>query len=158
MDNQFERAIIELGLRIPEPSNSVANFVPWVVTNHLLVISGQIPVVDGRPGFIGKVGLDLSVEEGQLAARACALQILSVVRQACDGDLDRVVKCVRLGGFINSTPEFTSQPMVMNGASDLIVAVFKEQGRHARVAVGVNSLPFGVAVEVDAIFEVTPRP
>lgn len=154
MMNRYEEVIAELGLTIPEPAIPVANFVPYVVTGKLVYISGQIPLEAGRANFVGKLGLDFTVEEGQEAARACALSVLALIRHACGGDLSRVVRCVRLGGFINSTPEFTGQPQVMNGASDLIVSVFGEQGRHARAAVGVNSLPFGVAVEVDAIFEI----
>ena len=152
--NRYEQVIAELGLTIPEPATPVANFVPYVVTGKLVYISGQIPFQAGRAVFVGKLGADFTVEEGQEAARTCALQVLALIRRACGGDLDKVVRCIRLGGFINSTPEFTSQPQVMNGASDLIVSVFGERGRHARAAVGVNSLPWGVAVEVDAIFEI----
>lgn len=152
--NRYEQVIAELGLTIPEPAAPVANFVPYVVTGKLVYISGQIPLQAGRAVFVGKLGADFTVEEGQEAARICALQVLALIRRACGGDLDKVVRCVRLGGFINSTPEFTNQPQVMNGASDLIVSVFGERGRHARAAVGVNSLPGGVAVEVDAVFEI----
>ncbi|HEV2913007.1 MAG TPA: RidA family protein [Pyrinomonadaceae bacterium] len=152
--NRYEEALSKLGLVIPEPSIPVANFAPYAVTGKLVYVSGQIPMRDGKVSFVGKLGREFSVEEGQEAARACALNTLSVIRHACGGDLDRVVRCVRLGGFINSTSEFADQPKVMNGASDLMVAVFGERGRHARVAVGVNTLPFNVAVEVDAIFEI----
>lgn len=154
MMNKYEQVIAELGLTIPEPAIPVANFIPYVITGKLVYISGQIPLQAGQASFIGKLGLDFTVEDGQEAARTCALQVLALIRHACDGDLSKVVRCVRLGGFINSTPEFTNQPQVMNGASDLIVSVFGEQGRHARAAVGVSSLPAGVAVEVDAIFEI----
>ena len=153
--NRYEEALAELGLTIPEAAAPVANFVPYVVTGNLVYVSGQIPMRDGEIGFIGKLGREFDVAQGREAARACALNVLSVLRQACGGDLDRVTRCVRLGGFINSTDDFTAQPEVMNGASDLLVAVFGERGRHARTAVSVNSLPRGVAVEVDAVFEIT---
>ena len=155
--NKYDEKIAELGLRLPEPVSPVANFVPYVVVANFIYVSGQIPLEDGRPCFLGKLGRDLTVEEGQNAARTCALQVLGVVRHACGGDLNKVVRCVRLGGFINSMPEFTDQPRVMNGASDLIVSVFGESGRHARAAVGVNALPAGVAVEVDAIFQIAAQ-
>ena len=152
--DRYEEALAGLGLSFPEPAAPVANFVPSVVTGNLVYISGQIPVRDGEIGFVGKLGRDFDVEQGREAARACALNLLAVLRSACGGDLDRVARCVRLGGFINSTDEFTAQPEVMNGASDLLVAVLGERGRHARTAVSVNALPRGVAVEVDAIFEI----
>lgn len=151
--SRYEEALAELGLTIPEVAAPVANFVPYVVTGNLVYISGQIPMQAGKLGFVGKLGRDFEVEQGREAARLCALNVLSVIRQACGGDLDRVARCVRLGGFINSADDFTSQPEVMNGASDLLVAVFGERGRHARTAVSVNALPRGVAVEVDAVFE-----
>lgn len=152
--NKFEEAIANLGLTIPEPTIPVANYVPYVVSGKNVYISGQIPMQAGQITFVGKLGQDFTVEQGQEAARVCALNILALIRHACEGDLGRVVRCVRLGGFVNGTPEFTDQPQVINGASDLMVAVFGERGRHARAAVGVNSLPRGVAVEIDAIFEI----
>jgi enamine deaminase RidA (YjgF/YER057c/UK114 family) len=152
--NKYEEALAKLGLTIPEPTIPVANYVPYVISGKLVYISGQIPMHAGQVSFIGKLGREFSVEQGQEAARACALNILALIRHACGGDLDRIVRCVRLGGFVNGTPEFTDQPQVMNGASDLMVAAFGERGRHARAAVGVNSLPRGVAVEVDALFEI----
>jgi len=153
--SRYEEVLAELGLTIPELAAPVANFVPYVMTGSLVYVSGQIPVRDGEIGFVGKLGRDFDVDEGREAARLCALNVLSVIRAACGGNLDRVSRCVRLGGFINSTDEFTAQPEVMNGASDLVVAVFGERGRHARAAVSVNALPRGVAVEVDAVFEIT---
>ena len=152
--NRYDEKIVALGLQIPESILPVGNFVPYVVANNLVYVSGQIPLQGGRPAFVGKLGRDFTVEEGQKAARICALQVLGIIKDACGGDLSKVVRCVRLGGFINSLPEFTNQPQVMNGASDLMVSVFGDSGRHARAAVGVNSLPAGVAVEVDAIFEI----
>jgi enamine deaminase RidA (YjgF/YER057c/UK114 family) len=155
--NAFECRIVELNLEIPVPLPSIANFVPFAIAGNLIYVSGQIPIKDGRPSFIGKLGRELGVEEGMLAARTCALQVIGVVRHACNADLSKIRRCIRLGGFVNCVPEFADQPQVMNGASDLIVSIFGEMGRHARVAVGVNSLPCGVAVEVDAIFELDRR-
>ena len=120
-----------------------------------MFISGQIPVIGGKPAFIGTVGAELGVVDGVAAARTCALSILAQAREALGGDLDRVVRCVKLLGFVASTPDFGDQPKVINGASDLMVEVFGEAGRHARAAVGMASLPLGVAVEVEAIFEVS---
>jgi enamine deaminase RidA (YjgF/YER057c/UK114 family) len=153
--DKYQEALAKLGLTFPEMTLPVANFVPYVITGNLVYISGQIPMRNGEVVFVGKLGRDFTVEQCQEAARICALNALAILHHACGGDLDRVARCVRLGGFINSTPEFADQPEVMNGASDLIVSVFGERGRHARAAVGVNSLPRGVAVEVDAIFEIT---
>jgi len=144
----------ELGIELPEAPAPAANYVPWVRAGALVFVSGQIPMVDGKPGFVGKLGEDMSVEEGQAAARTCALALLAQVKVACDGDLDRVVRCLKLGGFVNCAPDFTDHPKVINGASNLMVDVLGDAGRHARFAVGAASLPFGVAVEVDGIFEV----
>src|ERR687883_107236 len=125
--NRYAETLTGLGLTIPELAAPVANFVPYVVTGNLVYVSGQIPMRAGEIVFVGKLGRDLDVEQGREAAQVCALNVLSVIRQACGGDLDRVARCVRLGGFINSTDEFTSQPEVMNGASDLLVAVFGQR-------------------------------
>jgi enamine deaminase RidA (YjgF/YER057c/UK114 family) len=152
--SKYEEALEKLGLAIPEPSVPVAQYVPYVISGKLVFISGQIPVQGGEIGFVGKLGRDFSVEQGQEAGRVCALNIMSLLRHACEGNLDRVVRCVRIGVFVNGTKSFTDQPQVANGASDLFVAVFGDRGRHARAAVGVNSLPRGVAVEVDAVFEI----
>ena len=152
--DKFEEALDKLGLSFPEPTIPVANYVPYVISGKLVYVSGQIPMQAGQLSFVGKLGREFSIEQGQEAARICALNVLGLIKHACDGKLERVVRCVRLGGFINGTDDFIDQPQVMNGASDLMVAVFGERGRHARAAVGVNSLPRGVAVEVDAIFEI----
>ena len=152
--DKFEEAVANLGLTIPEPTIPVANYVPYVISGKHVFISGQIPMQSGQIGFVGKLGREFSVEQGQEAARICGLNILALIRHACGGNLERVVRCVRLGGFVNGTDDFTDQPQVVNGASDLMVAVFGERGRHARAAVGANSLPRGVAVEVDAVFEI----
>lgn len=152
--DKFEEALSKLGLSFPEPTLPVANYVPYVISGKHVYISGQIPMQSGQLSFVGKLGREFSIEQGQEAARICGLNILGLIRHACDGNLERVVRCVKLGGFVNGTDDFTDQPQVVNGASDLMVAVFGERGRHARAAVGVNSLPRGVAVEVDAIFEI----
>lgn len=154
MVGTIDKRLSELGIELPPANTPAGNYVPFVRTGSLLFISGQIPVVDGKPGFIGTLGAALTVEDGAQAARTCALSILAQVHGALGGDLDRVVRCVKLSGFVACTAEFNDQPKVINGASDLMVEVFGEAGRHARAAVGMASLPGGVAVEVEAIFEV----
>ena len=144
----------KLNIILPQQSAPAANYVPFVKVGPLVFISGQLPSSQGELKYKGKLGDTISIEEGQAAARLCALNILAQLKVACEGDLNRVVRCVRLGGFINSTDIFQDHPKVMNGASDLMVEVFDEKGHHARAAVGVNALPFGVAVEVDALFKV----
>ncbi len=149
-----EERLQALGLELPEPAAPAANYVPFVRTRHEVFVSGQVPVRDGKLAFRGKVGTDYTVEEAQEAARLCAVNILAVAKVACDGDLDRVKRCVKLGGFVNCTPEFEQHPAVINGASDLMVEVLGDAGKHARFAVGTNALPFNVPVEIDAVFEV----
>ena len=149
-----ESRLQELGLSLPSPSTALANYVPYLKVGSLVFISGQLPSWNGRLDYIGKVGREFSIEEGQKAARLCALNILAQLKGACEGDWNHVIHCVRLGGFVHSTDDFKDQPQVVNGASDLMVALFGEKGRHARAAVGINALPFGVAVEIEAIFEV----
>jgi enamine deaminase RidA (YjgF/YER057c/UK114 family) len=148
----IEQKLETLGITLPTPPQAVANYVPFVVAGSMVIISGQLPMKEGQVAFKGKVGQDLSLEEGQIAARQCAINILTQLKAACDGDLDRVRRCLRLGGFVNCAPDYTDQPKVMNGASDLMVEVFGDAGRHARAAVGVNALPLGAAVEVEAMF------
>lgn len=143
-----------LGHTLPKPSTPAANYVPWVRSGDLVFISGQVSAAEGLGTHLGKLGENVSIEDGQAAARVCALNILAHLASAVEDDLSRVVRCVRLGGFVNSTPDFTSQPLVVNGASDFMVDVLGEAGNHSRAAVGVAALPRGVAVEVDAIFEV----
>ncbi len=143
-----------LGIILPAPIAPIANYVPFIRTGNQVFISGQLPIKNGEVKFAGKVGDDLSIEEGQNAARICAINVLANLNVACDGDLNRVVRCVKLGIFINATPDFTNHPVVANGASDLMVEVFGEKGKHSRFAMGAGSLPRGVAVEVDAIFEI----
>jgi len=151
----IEQRLTELGVTLPVPPMPVASYVPYTISGKLVVISGQIPLADGKPQYIGKLGAGMSLEDGQAAARLCALNLIAQVKAACGGDLDRVTRCMRLGVFVNATPDFTQQPEVANGASDFIVQVFGDIGRHARAAVGAGSLPRGVAVEVEGIFEIS---
>ena len=149
----FEKKINELDLTLPEAKAPVGNYVATKITNKLLFISGQISI-DENGGLIkGKIGKDLNTEAGYNAAKRCALSIVSQVKKACDGDLSKIKSCIKLTGFVNSTDDFTDQPKVLNGASDLIASIFGDAGMHARAAVSTNSLPLGVSVEVDAIFE-----
>ena len=154
MSGRIEARLKELGIELPQPSAPVANYVPYTVSGNLVVVSGQLCVWNGERRFIGKLGAGIGIADGQQAARLCALNVLAHLRAACGGDLDRVRRCLRLGGFVNCTPDFTDMPQVVNGASDLMVELFGDIGRHARAAVGVSSLPGGVAVEVEAIFEI----
>ena len=152
---QVEKKLAELGIVLPAPVPPVANYVPFVRTGSLLFVSGQICVgVDGKLVAKGKLGETVAIEDGQAAARACAINLIAQLKVAL-GDLDKVVRVVRLGGFINSEPTFLDGPKVMNGASDLVVQVFGEKGRHARTTVGVASLPADAAIEVEGLFEVT---
>ena len=150
---RIDDRLAELGLTLPEPVAPVANYVPYVVSGNLVFISGQISV--GAEGLIkGTLGAGMDIADGVEAAKACAINLIAQLRVACSGDLDRVKRVVKLGGFVNSTPDFTDQPKVINGASDLMVAVFGEAGRHARAAVSAPSLPLGAAVEIDGVFEI----
>lgn len=152
MSGRIEARIAELGLSLPEAPAPAANYVPFVQSGKLIFVSGQVSA--GPDGLIkGRLGDDMSVEDAAEAARACALSLLAQLRAACDGDLDRLVRVVKLTGFVNSTPDTGDQPLVINGASDLLVDILGEAGRHSRSAVGAV-LPFGVAVEIEAIFEV----
>ncbi len=154
MSGRIDARLKELGLTLPAAATPAANYVPTVQSGNLVYVAGQIPLEAGQTRFVGKLGRDISLEDGQKSARLCALNVLAHLKAACGGDLDRVKRCVRVGGFVNSMPEFVDQPQVVNGASDLIVQVFGDAGKHARAAVGVASLPRGVSVEVDAIFEI----
>ncbi len=148
-----ERRLAEKGVALPDAAAPAANYVPFVRSGALVFVSGQLPMKDGAPAVHGLLGQDLDVPAGAEAARLCAINIIAQVKRACQGDLDRVARCVRLGGFVAATPDFTQHPAVINGASDLIAHAFGDGGAHARAAVGVASLPFGVAVEVEAVFE-----
>ena len=154
MAGAVEKKLNELGIVLTEPAAPVANYVPFVRTGNLLSISGQICHEGGKLVAKGKLGADVSIEDGQKAARACAVNVLAHVKVAL-GDLDKVVRVVRLGGFVNSTPDFVEGPKVMNGASDLMVAVFGDKGRHSRTTIGVAALPQNAAMEVEALFEVS---
>jgi enamine deaminase RidA (YjgF/YER057c/UK114 family) len=154
MAGTVEKRLADMGISLPAPSTPVANYVPFVRTRNVLVCSGQICFdADGKLVAKGKLGGAVSVEDGQKAARACAINLLAQVKAAI-GDLDKVARVIRLGGFINSTPDFVDGPKVMNGASDLMVAAFADKGRHARTTIGVAVLPLDAAVEVEASFEV----
>ncbi len=153
MAGNIDRAMKDLGITLPEAAVPVANYVPFVIAGNLIFISGQVPLHNGKLMFTGKVGADLFVPEAQMAARQCALNVLAQARVALDGELDRVVGIVKLGGFVNSTDDFKEHPLVINGASDVMVEIFEEKGKHARFAVGVASLPLNASVEVDAIIE-----
>ncbi|MEO8039919.1 MAG: RidA family protein [Betaproteobacteria bacterium] len=152
--SSIETRLAELGLALPHPPAPIANFVPFTIAGGLVFLAGQVNEWNGSVPYVGKLGAAFDVDAGVAAARLCALNLIACLKLACDGDLDRVHRCIRLGGFVNCTPDFTSAPAVVNGASDLIVAVLGERGRHARTAVGVASLPRGAAVEVDGIFEI----
>lgn len=154
MTGTVETRLKSLGIEILQAPVPVANYVPFTVSGNLVFVSGQGTLVDGELRYIGKLGRDFTVEDGYRAARLCAVNVLAQLRTACDGDLDRVTRVLRVGGFVNSMPDFTAQPKVVNGASDLFVEAFGEIGRHARTAIGVPSLPDDIAVEVDAFFEV----
>jgi enamine deaminase RidA (YjgF/YER057c/UK114 family) len=154
MAGKIDARLKELGITLPEAPLPAANYVPFAQSGNLVFIAGQIPMEGGKPQFIGKLGREFKIEDGQKAARLCGLNVIAQLRAAVGGDLDRVKRCVRVGGFVNSTPEFTDQPQVINGASDLFVQVFGDAGKHARAAVSANALPRGVATEVEAIFEI----
>jgi len=154
MAGMIEKKLTNLGITLPTPASPIANYVPFVRTGNLLLISGQLCFgADGKLVAKGQLGGGVSIEAGQKAGRACAVNLLAQLRAAL-GDLDKVRRVVRLGGFINSTPGFTDGPKVMNGASDLMVEVFADKGRHARTTVGVAALPADAAIEVEGLFEV----
>jgi enamine deaminase RidA (YjgF/YER057c/UK114 family) len=152
--NLAEENLTRLGITLPPTPSPSANYVPARRQGNQIYISGQVPSEGGKDKFTGKLGSTFTVEEGQAAARLCAINILAQLKQALNGDLGQVVGVIRLGGFVNAEPDFVDHPKVINGASDLMVEVFGEAGRHARAAVGVYSLPRNVPVEIDAIVEV----
>ncbi len=154
MAGTVEKKLSELGVVIAEPAAPVANYVPFVRAGNLLIVSGQICLDGGKLVAKGQLGGGVSIEDGQKAARACAVNLLAQVKAAL-GDLDKVARVVRLGGFVNSAPGFVDAPKVMNGASDLMVAAFGEKGKHARTTVGVSALPLAAAIEVEGLFEVS---
>jgi enamine deaminase RidA (YjgF/YER057c/UK114 family) len=151
--SQIEARLAELGIILPEPAAPVANYVPFVRVGDLVHIAGQVSR-DGDAGVKGVVGEDVDMDGARLAARLCGVNLIAQIKAACGGDLDRVKRVVKLTGFVNSAPDFADQPKVVNGCSDVFVAVFGEAGKHARSAVGVAALPLGVAVEVEGVFEI----
>ena len=155
MGGRIDEQLKAKGIELPNASTPAANYVPFTRTGNLVYVSGQVSQWNGERKFIGKLGAELGVAEGQQAARLCALNLVAHARVAAGGDLDRV-RVLRLTGYVNCTPDFTSQPQVVNGASDAMVEIFGDAGKHARSAVGVASLPGGVAVEVEGIFEIAP--
>ncbi|MEO0987471.1 MAG: RidA family protein [Cyanobacteria bacterium J06639_14] len=154
MTGAVEKRLKSLDIELPNPSEPGANYVPYLGVGNLLFLTGQLCHWNGERMYVGKLGSEFDVETGQKAARICGLNLISQLRVALEGDLDRVKQTVRLTGYMNSTPDFYGQSQVMNGASDLFVEVFGESGRHTRVAVGVSALPYNVAVEVEGVFEV----
>jgi enamine deaminase RidA (YjgF/YER057c/UK114 family) len=154
MSGTIEKKLEEMGIALPTPAAPIANYVGFVRTGRLLFVSGQLCLADGKLVAQGKLGTQVTVEQGQAAARACAVNLLAQVKAAL-GDLDKVVRVVRLGGFINAAPDFVDAAKVMNGASDLMVAVFGDKGRHARTTIGVAVLPVDAALEVEGTFEVS---
>jgi len=154
MAGQIDARLRELGIDLPKPPLPAANYVPFTRSGNTLYISGQVTFLNGELQYVGKIGGDFDEADGKAAARLCGLNIVAVARHALDGDLDRVRQVLKLGGFVNATPDFTGHPGIINGASDLMVEIFGERGTHARFAVGAGGLPLGVAVEVDAILEV----
>ncbi len=151
--SQFEKTLAAMGVTLPDAPAPAANYVPYVQVGEMLYVSGQI-AREGDTMMTGKLGAEMDVAGGAAAARACAIALLAQVKAACGGDLDRLVRVVRLTGFVNSTPDFTRQPAVINGASDFLGEALGEAGRHTRAAVSAASLPFGVAVEIDGIFQI----
>lgn len=155
MAGTIEARLVELGIELPGAPAPVSNYMPYVVSDNLVFISGQVTLWNGEIQFIGKIGADMSVEQGYEAARICGLNQIAQVRAACGGDLDRVSKVVKLGAFVNCVDGFTDLPQVVNGASDLMIEVFGDAGRCTRTNVGVSSLPLGFAVEIDGIYEIS---
>ncbi len=155
MAGKIEARLAELGITLPEAAAPAANYVPWTVTGNLIFVAGQITLADGTLKHQGRLGAGVTLEEGYAAARLCGLNVIAQLKAACDGDLDRVVQIVRLGGFVNAAADFHDHPKVINGASDLMVEVFGNKGRHARAAVGCASLPLNVATEVEAVAEIS---
>ncbi|WP_416897418.1 MAG: RidA family protein [Minwuia sp.] len=154
MAGKIEARLKELGIELPVASAPAANYVPFAITGNQVFVAGQVPFWNGELTSIGRLGDGYTVQDGQKAARTCALNIIAQLKEACGGDLDRVKRIVKLGCFVNCTADFTQHPAVANGASDLMVEIFGDAGRHARFAVGVNVLPLGVAVEIDAVAEI----
>lgn len=153
MSGKIDARLKDLGIALPAPPAPVASYVPYAVSGKQVFISGQVTFADGALKYVGTVGKDLTLEDGKAAARLCAINVLAQLKAAVGGDLDKVKRCVKLSVFVNAVPGFAQHPEVANGASDLLVEVFGEAGKHARAAVGAGSLPRNVATEVEAVFE-----
>ena len=154
MTKNIDKRLEELNIQIDQPTAPAGSYVPYVISNNLVFISGQLPFIDGELTVKGKIGDNVSIEEGIQMAEACAKALLSQLKAACNGDLNKVKRVVKLGGFVASTSDFTDQPKIINGASDLFVKIFEEKGKHARFAVGAPALPRNVPVEIEGIFEI----
>jgi enamine deaminase RidA (YjgF/YER057c/UK114 family) len=154
MTGRIEARLRDLEITLPTPPVPVASYVPTVTSGNLVFVSGQVTFTPEGLKYVGTVGRDLTVEDGKAAARLCAINVVAQAKAACGGDLDRVKRCVKLTVFVNAAPDFTQHPEVANGASDLLVDIFGEAGKHARAALGAGSLPRGVACEVEALFEI----
>ena len=154
MPNIIDQRLKELNIELDDASVPAGSYVPYVITNNLVFISGQLPFINGKLTIKGKVGDNVSLDDAVKMSEACAKALLSQLKAACNGNLDKVNKVVKLGGFVASAPNFTDQPKVINGASDLIVNIFGDKGKHSRFAVGVAALPLNVPVEIDGIFEI----
>ena len=154
MVSKAEQRLQKIGVNIPDAPTPAANYLPFTRTGNLVFVSGQVPFVDGKLGVTGTVGKNASIEDAQGQAKVCAINLLAQLKVACDGDLDRVVQVVKLGAFVASADDFHSQPVVVNTASDLMVAAFGDAGRHSRFAVGSNALPLNCLVEIDGVFEI----
>ena len=153
MAGKIEARLQALSIDLPEAASPAANYIPYVITSNLIFVSGQLPFMNGALPGVGKVGRDLTVEEAREIARICGLNLIAQARAACGGDLDRIARVVKVGGFVNAVEDFDQHPEIINGCSDLMVEVFEDKGRHSRFAVGAGSLPRGVSVEIEAIFE-----
>ena len=152
---EIEERLNELGIVLPEVTAPLAAYLPYSISENFVYVSGQLPFWEGKPMYTGKIGSDLKLAEGQAAARCCGLNLMAQVKNACDGNLDKLSAVIKLTGYVNSTGDFTEHPKVINGASDLMVEIFGERGKHSRVAVGCNSLPLGCSVEIAGIFKIS---
>ena len=150
----FEENIKKLGIKIPDMPNALANYLPYKISDSIVYVSGQAPVMNGELIYKGKVGNDISIDDGIRAAELCCINIISILKEIIDGDLNRLDNFLKLGGFVNCNSDFVDQPQIINGASDLLVNIFGEQGKHSRFAVGSNSLPMNISVEIDAIIKI----
>ncbi|MSP68343.1 MAG: RidA family protein [Alphaproteobacteria bacterium] len=157
MAGKIEARLKELGITLPDAPRPVANYVPYVISGNLVIVSGQVPLEGGTVAFKGKVGADATAEQAKAAVQLCMRNVLAQLRAACEGDLDRVRRCLRLGGFINTVDSYTDQAPIMNGASDMVVAIFGDAGRHTRTTISVNALPLGSLAEVEGLFEIAVR-